>query len=233
MYIVGKYKESDKMSDLICDNYQMLLVISRFEIKLGFGEQTIGEVCSANGVDVDTFLAIVNLIVSDSSDHRLEMNPARSIPSLVKYLQNSHTYFLDFRLPCIRRKLLEALGDGERAVVVVIVRFFDEYASEVRKHMQYEEEHLFPYIHNLVAGKADERYSIEVFSKQHSHIDEKLSELKNILIKYYTASSNELNSVLFDIFTCSDDLASHNAIEDCLVVPLVTAMEDKKRAYHE
>ena len=38
MYKKGIYKETDKMSDLICDNYPMVLVMSRFGIALGFGE---------------------------------------------------------------------------------------------------------------------------------------------------------------------------------------------------
>ncbi|MDE7133861.1 MAG: hypothetical protein K2N86_01085, partial [Rikenellaceae bacterium] len=56
----------------------------------------------------------------------------------------------------------------------------------------------------------------------------KLTELKNILIKYYPGdSSNELNGVLFDIFACEQDLASHNMVEDVLFVPAVTELERK------
>ena len=39
MYKNGKYRETDKMSDLICENYPMVLVMSRFGIALGFGEK--------------------------------------------------------------------------------------------------------------------------------------------------------------------------------------------------
>ena len=49
MYKNGKYRETDKMSDLICENYPMVLVMSRFGIALGFGEKNIGEVCRQNG----------------------------------------------------------------------------------------------------------------------------------------------------------------------------------------
>ena len=45
MYKLGRYKQTDRMSDLICENYPMLLVLSRFGISLGFGDKTIGEVC--------------------------------------------------------------------------------------------------------------------------------------------------------------------------------------------
>ena len=37
MYKNGMYRETDKMSDLICENYPMVLVMSRFGIALGFG----------------------------------------------------------------------------------------------------------------------------------------------------------------------------------------------------
>ena len=43
MYKQGKYTETDKMSDLICENYPMVLVMSRFGIDLGFGEKNIGD----------------------------------------------------------------------------------------------------------------------------------------------------------------------------------------------
>ena len=60
-------------------------------------------------------------------------------------------------------------------------------------------------------------------------MEARLTELKNILIKYYPArGSNELNSVLFDIFTCAEDLASHNRIEDSLLVPLVARLERER-----
>ena len=32
-----KYSGTDKMSDLICENYNLLLVMSRFGLSLGFG----------------------------------------------------------------------------------------------------------------------------------------------------------------------------------------------------
>ena len=69
-------------------------------------------------------------------------------------------------------------------------------------------------------------YSIAIFRKRHDQVEAKLTELKNILIKYYPASSsNELNSVLFDIFTCEQDLASHNYIEDYLFIPVIQTLE--------
>ena len=43
MYRLGKYKKTDPMSVLVCENYPILLVMSRFGIPLGFGDKTIEE----------------------------------------------------------------------------------------------------------------------------------------------------------------------------------------------
>ena len=53
-----KYASTDKMSDLICGNYNLLLVMSRFGLSLGFGDQTVEQVCDQQGVHTGTFLAV-------------------------------------------------------------------------------------------------------------------------------------------------------------------------------
>lgn len=146
-----------------------------------------------------------------------------SVRSLTDYLHNSHGYFLDFRLPAIRRKLIEAVDCAQSDVSFAIMRFFDEYAAEVQRHMSYEEQTVFPYVESLLSGEKNTAYSIDIFRRQHDQIDIKLRELKNIIIKYYypSGNSNELNGVLFDIFNCEHELASHNAVEDELFIPAV------------
>lgn len=47
-----KYSGTDKMSDLICENYNLLLVMSRFGLSLGFGDQTVQQVCERQGCRV-------------------------------------------------------------------------------------------------------------------------------------------------------------------------------------
>ena len=46
-----KYKPTDKMIDLISDNYSLLQVMSRFGLSLGFGDKTVKEVCELNGAE--------------------------------------------------------------------------------------------------------------------------------------------------------------------------------------
>lgn len=226
MYRKGNYRETDKMSDLICENYPMLLVMSRFGIALGFGEKNIGEVCRQNNVDTYTFLTVVNFLSDAADTYVAKLDSRLSLESLMTYLHNSHDYFLKFRLPHIRAKLLEAISNSSDDVTFVIRRFFDEYAEEVNKHMQYEEKTVFPYVRSILTGEKNTKYNISIFMKRHDQIELKITELKNILIKYYPgATNNMLNSVLFDIFSTEEDLASHNRIEDDLFIPAILELE--------
>ncbi|MFI3295732.1 MAG: hemerythrin domain-containing protein [Rikenellaceae bacterium] len=226
MHKIKKYNPTNTMSELICDNYPMLLVMSRFGIDLGFAEGTIAQVCQTNNVDLDTFLAVVNTLIAQNQK---EVTPkGLSINSLIDYLHNSHSYFLEYRLPTIRQELIEALGSKNDAAVVIL-SYYDEYVAQVNEHMMHEEKSLFPSIKALVSGEKTTSGAVEIDSKHHHRIEEKLSELKNILIKYYPAkSTNELNNVLYDIFSCERDLASHNSLEEVLLIPAIKEFEAKK-----
>ncbi|MFI3306177.1 MAG: hemerythrin domain-containing protein [Rikenellaceae bacterium] len=224
-YKVGRYNPSDSMSELICDNYPMLLVMSRFGIDLGFGDDTIEQVCERSGVDTYTFLAVVNILIS-TNKRSVEIDYSRvSLRAVIDYLHNSHSYFLDYRLPSIREKLIASIGQSDD-VAIVIANYYDEYVSEVNRHMMYEENTLFSYIRSLIVGEAVAGYSIGVYSRNHDNVEERLSEFKNIIIKYYPAkSSHDLNSTLYDIFSCERDLESHTFIEDFLLVPAIESLE--------
>ena len=174
MYKNGGYAGDDRMCDLVCDRYAVLQVMSRFGIALGFGDKTIAEVCAESRVDAATFLAVVNMLMNFGNG--AELAGEVSVRSLTDYLHNSHGYFLDFRLPAIRRKLIEAVDCALSDVSFAIMRFFDEYAAEVQRHMSYEEQTVFPYVESLLSGEKNTAYSIDIFRRQHDQIDIKLRE---------------------------------------------------------
>ena len=222
-----KYRATDKMSDLICDNYSLLMVMSRFGLSLGFGDKSVKDVCEAQNVDYRTFLAVANFISEEQYSYSAD-DDSFSIPALMDYLKRAHAYFLDFNLPAMRRKLIEAIDCSvQNEVAFLILKFFDAYVAEVRKHMDYEDMNVFTYVENLVAGNRESGFRISQFARRHDQIDAKLKELKNIIIKYYPAGGNDylLNAVLFDIFSCEQDLASHCRVEDYLFVPAVLRLE--------
>lgn len=221
-----RYKETDKMSELICGNYSLLLVMSRFGLSLGFGDKSVKEVCLQNDVDYKTFLAVVNFLEDDHIRDEEDFKNL-SVASLMAYLKQAHSYFLDFKLPAIRKKMIEAIDCSEDEVAALILKFYDEYVKEVRKHMEYEDKTVFNYVTSLLNKQNPGNYQIGIFAKKHNQIEARLTELKNIIIKYYPANANNnlLNAVLFDIYSCEQDLASHCRVEDYMFVPAVFRLE--------
>lgn len=212
------------MRDLVNDNGSLLLVMARFGISLGFGDKSVRDVCRVHHVDENTFLEVANF-VSDREYHCESV----SLPSLIGYLKQAHEYFLDFNLPNIRRKLIEAIDCSQSTdIAMLIVKFYDEYVTEVRKHMEYENEVVFTYVEQLAQGRLNRNYTISEFAGKHTPIGDKLKELKDIVIRYYPERNNYLlNAVLLDIILCEQDLTSHCMIEDKLFVPTVRHVEQQ------
>ena len=220
MYQTERYTSNDRMCDLVSEHYAVLQIMSRFGISLGFGDRTIGEVCADHRVDASTFLAVVNLLIGNGQ--LIQPMSDISVATLTQYLKNAHRYFLDFRLPSIRRKLIEAIDCSLSDVSFAIMRYYDEYVAEVQKHMAYEEQTVFPYVESLLEGKPQSDYSIEIFRSLHETVADHLKELKQIIIKYYpTHTTDELNDALFDIFTCEQELTAHNRVEDELFISAI------------
>jgi len=135
------YKSSDKICDLMSQEEDAIQIISRFGLAMGVGEQTIEQVCDTHGVHTQTFLSVVNYKL-----FKERPNPDTiDIPTLQRYLKNAHTYFLDFRLPRLRRALIEAIipADPSTKIPGLILRCYDEFVAEIRTHIEHKNAGLF------------------------------------------------------------------------------------------
>ena len=221
------YEADDRMISIIQDNYGILQCLGSFGINLGFGNKTVRELCEDQGVDTFTFLAVVNFTINGylgpDDVGRL------SIPTLMQYLRASHEYYLGFELPFIRKELCEAIDETDN-MAKLIVRLYDEYAHSILLHMKYEEKTVFPYVESLLDGKTMDNYDIETVSKPHGQTDQKLRELKNIIIKYLPTDglrNNQLSATLYDIYNCELWLAQHAEVEDHIFIPAIRNLEKK------
>lgn len=133
-------------------------------------------------------------------------------------------------MPGIRVKLDTIAEQSNSRPAQILQRFYSEYQKEVLNHFDYEETVAFPYINTLLNNSSMKSYSISQFEKNHSNIEEKLNDLKNIIIKYLpdTGSPELLNTLLFDLFELEDDFRKHTLIEDKILVPLVEQFEQKR-----
>ena len=220
------YEPDDKMISLIRDNYDLLQSLGSFGISLGFGDKTVRETCEDNHVDTNTFLAVVNFTINGYGEFQADKEI--SVPTLLHYLEACHAYFLDFQLPYIRRELQESLDEHD-SLGNLILRFYDEYAHEIRRHMKYEQKTLFPYVQSLLDGHPAPDYNVDTFSKHHGATDKKLRELKLLIIKYLPQDglhNNQLTATLHDIYENEVWLRQHAMVEDCIFVPAIRHLEE-------
>ena len=230
-----KYKANDSLAELISNDFKLLQVLSRFGIALGFGDKLVEQVCKENNVDTETFVAVCNFIsqgIKPSFDEFTSLN----VESLLTYLRNSHNFFLDFMLPSIRREFVDSVDcSTHNEIGFLILKFFDEYVAEIAKHQVYESEHFFSYVESLLEGKRKTDICLANFENDHVHKDhdkliaQKMSDLKNIIIRYCPTSSRkeQLNDALLHLFEFETDLNSHTQLEDTIFIPIVSLLESR------
>lgn len=223
------YEPDDKMISIIGDNYSILQSLGSFGINLGFGDKTVQEVCEDQHVDTYTFLAIINFTINGYREY--DDAERLSIPTLMQYLKASHDYYLGFELPYIRQGLVGALDENDN-LARLILKLYDEYARSIRNHMQYEEKTVFPYVEDLINNKVTTNYDIETYSKHHGQTDQKLRELKNIIIKYLPSDglrNNQLSATLYDIYNCEEWLSQHASVEEEIFIPVIRSLEKRSK----
>lgn len=223
------YKKTMKMSELFDMDFRLLSLISHLDFKLCFGEKSVEMVCTENNFDPDCFLFLVNLYTQRGIlNVEKEFTNLPLEPFLI-YLKRTHSYFLDYRLPNIQKQLVKVFEKSHESLQKIVLDFFHIYYNEVKEHMDYEDDIVFPYINALLIHKDNSNYCIEEFEERHNDIERKVSDLKQILIKYVDGPENKnlILSILMDLYMIQNELATHNYIEDELVVPRVRSLEKK------
>lgn len=203
-----------KMADMIASNYDLILMLPRFGIHLGFGEKTVKEVCRDYGIDDHFFLTVCNIYTFD--DYRPDDEESALIDSrlVAEHLRASHRYYLEERLPHLENHLdhiTEHAGhSGE-----ILRKYYADYCREVREHVRREERNL-DQIGDRNAGQSHSHYM-----QSHDNIRDKLGDLTQIIYKYLPGErlTEEMMELVFDILQLSRDLEKHAMIEELLLQP--------------
>ncbi|MFA8436254.1 MAG: hypothetical protein ACEPOZ_17195 [Marinifilaceae bacterium] len=232
-------KKNMKMADVVLLNHMLIPVIHRFGINLGFGDKTVEEICQEGQIDLNFFLELVNAY-HDSDyfpNEKLQTIPAKDI---VAYLKMTHANYLNEWLTEIESKIdkLRSEKDEDQKYISLIKNFFEGYRSELTEHILREEELVFPYVIALEQTvltqtvsdsnrKLLNSYSIQTFHDEHDDIEEKLLDLKTIMIKYLNPPVNILlyHKIIQELFKLEEDLNYHSRIENNVLIPKVKTME--------
>jgi regulator of cell morphogenesis and NO signaling len=101
---------------------------------------------------------------------------------------------------------------------MLILRCYDEFVQEIRTHIEHEN-----------AGCYEEH------EHDDQRITDKLTEIKNLIIKYYPAETNNLRisypliNVMSDLWHTEQDFSDHCAIEDDILRPAITKQQTQTK----
>ena len=224
-----------KMADIINLDKRALVLLPRFGIELGFGDKTVKDICKTRNINLDFFLLMVNVFLNNTyfPDRKLQ---SVDVNMLLLYLENSHRYYLEEKIPYLESLIEVFKNRVDNPAVVQLEKFFRQYIEEVREHLAYEDHTAFPYVAALSEQLRKQDvdlsqidYNIGVFEERHDNIEEKLTDLKSLLIKYFPPSNDRYLRIriLNELMDFEEDLINHARIEDKVLIPIVEQLEQK------
>jgi len=229
------------MCRAVFENNRLLPLFARFNIRLGFGEMSVEEVCRLHEVDPDFFMEIANAYL-DEDDIPREDLAHFPLESMVKYLRATHSYYLAVALPRVEKMIGQLLAQPElsKKEVNLLSGFFDDYKKEFMLHLSMEEEEVLPYILELekqsLTDQPDpelflrlQEYSIRKFVQQHNRLEYSLENLFLLIIKYLPPLEDQeiCLKVLSELTDLVKDLIDHANMEDKVLVPRVSELEQQ------
>ena len=217
------------LSEIVLNNYFLILVIERFGIELGQQNKTIETVCSEKGISVNVFLTIINLHNSTFYySSTIKFNNSE-IKTIIEYLKNSHKYYSEEIFPEILENIHLLSEKNKMPGVSMVKSFFNQYKKEVDRHFEYENETAFPYMLNLLDNKQTniKNYSVKKYKEHHDDIEEKLDDLKRLLIQHLPQKNDRFirRKILFALFGLEKDLRIHTKIENDILIPFIENLE--------
>ena len=220
-----------KLADIITANHNIILLLPRFGIPLGFGDKSVREVCTANNVPVDFMLLICNVYTFDDYLPDIESLAATDMRPLLKYLEESHSYYPNERLPHIEVHLHHIADRIGQRYGEILKKFYADFRREITEHFREEEQYDFPKLRSLQDGtrKAEggKRKAESGKNKSHNGLVDKLNDLTQIVYKYLPGNvlPEETMEVVFDILQLSADIQKHALIEDKILIPYMKWLE--------
>lgn len=224
------YNENQKIAEIVADNYNQIVLLEHFGIPLVVQEQTVKDICKKYKLSTELFLTFVRLFNNERITHSTHFDE-KDIHCIILYLTNCHQYYLQEKAPKIVDAVNLIVKNNQNAGTTLLSKFVDEYIEEITEHFAYENDIVFPYITALAKGeKTGSTYSVIEYKHHHSNIDDKLVDIKNLLIKYLPFEDKDhlRRNLLASLFELEYDLKIHSHIEDVILIPLVENYEQKQ-----
>ncbi|MFO7869358.1 MAG: hemerythrin domain-containing protein [Bacteroidales bacterium] len=223
------FTRKNKLISIVREDCLILPVLNRFGIQPGLQDYTIEEICTTKNINIDFFLAIINTYLYPHYFPQKELTSFN--PELIiSYLLKTHEYYTEYMIPALDKSFQSLLDNtSSESDIHLIQKLYENFKHEFLAHNQSEEDSLFPYIKKMMLSPsiADGRLTHETFEKEHLQIDDKINDLKNLLLKYIQSDydTNLYNEFICKLSILEKDSHDHSRIEDAILLPIARNLE--------
>jgi regulator of cell morphogenesis and NO signaling len=233
-YAKTRVKPLSKVATLIDGNPYLLLMLQHFNIDFRVSDGTVQQLCERYGISEQLFVSIANLYGGATTRDKLPLGKD-DLPQVIDFLKRSHNYYRFDKYPQISSYIRQLQEKHPEKELKLLEKFFNEYFTEVKEHLDYEDEVAFPYFISLLGNErpGSERgvYSSGEYSEHHTDIELKLNDLKNLLLKYVRIDGDlDLRRKLFmALYELELDLYIHSLIEETILIPSALHIEKEAK----
>ena len=214
---------NDKIAEAIISNPFLMLLLEHFEIQIPVHDLKIRQLCEINGINEELFIAFAKLYNGSRSISELKLSEDDAL-TIVRFLRASHSFYSDQIYPEIMELIEQMKKLNDHKEMKLVSLFFSDYFNEVTEHLDYENQVFHPYVMLLA-----ENYSTDDYKDHHDDIEEKLNDLRNLLVKYLPVKGDYKvrRKLLFLLSELEYDLKIHSDIEELILIPLTVRLEKK------
>jgi regulator of cell morphogenesis and NO signaling len=163
-----------------------------------------------------------------------------AVPLIVDYIQRTHIYYLEKKLPEIEQSIVLLTGhyESQHPILLTLQNFFLHYVKDLSEHIRAEETSLLPYIGLLQDAVqsangfsrfvlAQGEYSVDRFLSEHHDTEDELKDIRQTIRLYEPPDTNEslYRILLSQLQTFEQDLCVHAQIEEEVLIPKAKSLE--------
>lgn len=232
-----KISPDTKLADIITENETLIPVLNRFGIRLGVGDKSIKSVCREVHINPDLLVCIINTL-TDVHYNPTETLQTFSVLQLVEYLKKENTYFrqelstIEMHINAFIKK-----SKNKNDNLYLLQKVFGEFCQQMTTLIEQKETALFPEIIRIYENyysPQDKKKGVEsaLFSDNEANaVREKLSDMKNLLIKHISGEYDEnlLYSIVRFLSHFEKEIHNQQQIENRVLKNVVEEMQKAQK----
>lgn len=224
---------STNVAEAVIANDNLLLLFEHFGISIPVQSLNFGQLSKLYNIREELLLAFANLYNGKTSIGEIEFD-AEDAEAIIKFIKTSHSFYAKQLFPEAQELINQMEELNTLREMKLVPMFFSDYFKEVLSHFDYENNTFHPYVQHLIESiknntnhEFGELYSVNDYQDNHDDIEDKLIDLKRLLVKYLPVDKdiNVRRKLLMLLTQIQYDLKIHSYIEELILMPLTAKLE--------